>query len=44
MPVAEETFVDPTVVVDPVGHVEVVNPSVVPLLSLRALRQSIMTT
>ena len=43
MPVAEETYVDPTVVVDPIGH-EDVDPSVVPPLSLQAMMQSIMKT
>ena len=44
MPSTEETFVDPTVAVDPVGGVEDVDSTVAPPLSLRALVQSIMTT
>ena len=36
MPVVEETYVDSTVVVDPVGH-EDVDPLVAPPLSLRAM-------
>ena len=42
MLVAEETYVDSTVVVDPVGH-EDVDPLVAPPLSIRAMMQSIMT-
>ena len=44
MPATEETFMDPTAVVDPTGVVEDVDPTVTPPLSLRAIMQSIMTT
>ena len=44
MLVAEETYVDLTIVVDPAGHAKHVDPSVAPPLSLRAMMQSIMTT
>ena len=44
MPAAEETYVDPTAIVDPTGYSEDVNPLGAPPLSLRAMMQSIMTT
>ena len=44
MPTAEETFVDLTTVVDPSGGVDDVDPTVAPLLSLRAMIKSFMTT
>ena len=41
---AKETFVDPTVIVDPFGGTDDVDPTVTPSLSLRAMMQSFMTT
>ena len=44
MPTTEETFVDPTVAVDPSGGANDVDPIVAPPLSLRAMMESFMTT
>ena len=44
MPTIEETFVDPTTVMDPSGGVDDVDPTIAPLLSLRAMIKSFMTT
>nr|POE58601.1 hypothetical protein CFP56_50189 [Quercus suber] len=44
MPAIEETFVDPTTAMDPVGGVETVDPTVAPPLSLRDMVYSIMIT
>ena len=44
MSAAEEVHVDPTAVVDPSGDDEVVDPTVTPPLSLRAMMESFMTT
>nr|POE98868.1 hypothetical protein CFP56_56304 [Quercus suber] len=44
MPVAEETFVDTNVAIDPSGGAEDVDPTVAPPLSLRAMMESFMTT
>ena len=43
VPTTEETFVDPTVAVDPSGGANDVNPTVAPPLSLRAMMESFMT-
>ena len=43
MPTVEETYVDPTTAMNPIGHAEDVDPLVAPPLSLRAMMQSIMT-
>ena len=44
MPATKETYVDPTTVVDLVGHLEDVDPSRAPPLSLQGMLQFIMTT
>ena len=44
MPTAEETFVDPTVAVDPISGANEVDPTVAPPFSLHAMMQSFMTT
>ena len=44
MPATDETFVDSTATVDPVGDVEDVDPTVAPPLSLHAMMQSFITT
>ena len=40
----EKTFVDPITTVDPTVDAEDVDPTIAPLLALRAMMQSIMTT
>ena len=44
MPTAKEVHVDPTVVVDPFGDDDVVDPTVTPPLSLCVMMESFMTT
>ena len=44
MPIAEETFVDPTTAVDPFGGADDVDPTVTTPLSLCAMMESFMTT
>jgi len=44
IPATEETFVDPTVAVDPSGGVGNVDPTVAPPFSLRVMMESFMTT
>ena len=44
MPATKETFVYPTVDVDPAGNAEDVDLTVAPPLSPRAMMQSLMTT
>ena len=44
MPTAEETFVDPTVDVDPSGGANDADPTIAPPLSLCAMMESFMTT
>ena len=43
-PTIEEVHVDPTVAVDPAGVDDTANPTVTPLLSLRAMMETLMTT
>ena len=40
----EKTFVDPITTVDPTVDAKDVDPTIAPLLALRAMMQSIMTT
>ena len=44
MPNTEETFVDQTIIVDPSGGANDVDPTVTSPLSLRAMMESFMTT
>ena len=44
MPAVEDTFVDPTIAVDPFSASDDVDPTVAPSLSLRAKMESFMTT
>ena len=44
MPIAKETFVDPTTTMDPSSGVDDVDPTVAPPLSLYAMMESFMTT
>ena len=44
MPATDETFMDSTAAVNPVGDVEDFDPTVAPPLSLHAMMQSFITT
>ena len=44
MPIAEETFVDPTAAMDPSGGADDVDPTIAPPFSLRATMESFITT